>query len=624
MAEKPQWEQDLTVSRKRVFPPVNRLLKCSPPPRKEVALNTKTSSFTASSGSLLSLDRTELLDYLWEVQNTHGYIRAEDIEVCSRALGISAIEVEGVISFYHFFHRQPSGQFTIYLNNSPVSECKGFERVREAFEMATGGKFNGVDPSGQWGLFETACIGLSDLEPAALINFHPFTNLNSLKVKDIVARLKQGASPADICDAVPDHIRSIPEGDRAILLRDYDPGNALMRLREHSPESVLEEIRKSGLRGMGGAFFPTGIKWEACRKDPESPKYIFCNADEGEPGTFKDRILMNSMPGLMLEGMAIAGYAVGSSSGAIYLRAEYTWMKDRLQHTIDHFRKMNLLGENICGIEGFDFDIRLQLGAGAYVCGEETAMLNSLEGKRGEPRNKRFFPTERGYLQKPTVINNVETFCAAARIIQLGADHYLKTGTPASPGTKLLSVSGDCRLPGIYEIEWGVTVREILGKCEADRPRFIQISGPSGECISMDDADRTIALDDLVSEGSIMIFSRSRDILDILRNYNRFFKHESCGLCTPCRAGNFILEKKLDLFAARLARQSDIEDVRSWGNIMKLTCRCGLGKTAPNALLLAQDRFPEYFKSIVNQNPERLNKGFSLKDAVREYDRFSS
>ncbi len=572
----------------------------------------------------LTLTRPELLDYLWSVQNKHRYIRAEDIEACSRALGISTIEVEGVISFYHFFHRQHAGEFTIYLNNSVVSESKGFERVKEAFEMATGGKFNGVDPSGQWGLFETACIGLSDMEPAALIDFYPFTNLNSLKVRDIVKKLKQGASPADICDPVPDHIRAVPEGDRAILIRDYDPGIALAKLSALSPEAVLGEIKKSGLRGMGGAFFPTGLKWEACRKDPESPKFIFCNADEGEPGTFKDRVLMNSLPGLMLEGMAIAGYAVGSATGTIYLRAEYTWMKDKLQHTIEHFRKMNLLGKNICGIEGFDFDIRLQLGAGAYVCGEETAMLNSLEGKRGEPRNKRFFPTERGYMQKPTVINNVETFCSAARIIQLGSDHYLKTGTPASPGTKLLSVSGDCRLPGIYEIEWGTTVREILEQCEADRPWFIQVSGPSGECISMDEADRAISMDDLVSEGSIMIFSRSRDILDILRNYNRFFKHESCGLCTPCRAGNFILEKKLALFADKLALQSDVDDVQAWGKIMKLTCRCGLGKTAPNALLMAQSKFPEYFETIVNANPERLSKGFSLKEAVREYDRFSS
>jgi [NiFe] hydrogenase diaphorase moiety large subunit len=586
-----------------------------------VALNKKQA---AGQEPDFTLERTQLLNYLWKAQNTHGYIRSEDVAACSRALGISVIEVEGVVSFYHFFSRQPRGKFTIYLNNSIVAECKGFERVKEAFEMATGAPLNGVDPSGQFGLFETACIGLSDLEPAALINFHPFTNLNSLKVRDIVTRLKQGASPAEICDPVPDHIRSVPDGDKAVLLRDYDPGKALLRLSKFSPETVIEEITKSGLRGMGGAFFPAGLKWGSCRKEAANPKYIVCNADEGEPGTFKDRLLMNSMPGLLLEGMTIAGYAVGAAEGIIYLRAEYTWLKEKLEHTIGHFRKMHLLGMDISGITGFNFDIRVQLGAGAYVCGEETALLNSLEGKRGEPRNKRFFPTQRGFLQKPTVVNNVETFCAAARIIQLGADFYLQTGTPASPGTKLLSVSGDCRLPGIYEIEWGARVGDILDLCEADRPHFIQLSGPSGECISMAETGRRIALDDLKCGGSFMIFSRSRDILDILRNFTRFFKLESCGLCTPCRAGNFIIEKKLELFAASLARRSDIEEAREWGEIQRLTCRCGLGRAAPNALLTAEAKFPEYFESIVTQNPDRLSKGFNLEEAVREYDRFSS
>ncbi|NNK34277.1 MAG: NADP oxidoreductase, partial [Xanthomonadales bacterium] len=379
-------------------------------------MNTRTARKTGSKKTRPAMKRTELLDCLWRAQNEHGFVRPQDIAELAAALDISEIEVEGVISFYHFLSRRPRGRYAIYLNNSPVSETKGFERVCEAFQAATGAPLNGVDPSGQFGLFETACIGLSDMEPAALIDFQPFTNLNSIKVKAIVARLKRGDSPADFCDPVPDHVRWVPEGDKAILLRDYTPGNAVARLKEHSPESVLEEIKRSGLRGMGGAFFPTGFKWEACRKDPESPKYIFCNADEGEPGTFKDRVLMNATPGLLLEGMAIAGYAVGAEVGTIYLRAEYTWLKDKLQHTIDHFRKMKLLGRDIYGIEGFHFDIRIQLGAGAYVCGEETAMLNSIEGKRGEPRNKRFFPTERGFLQKPTVINNVETFCTAARI----------------------------------------------------------------------------------------------------------------------------------------------------------------------------------------------------------------
>ena len=586
-------------------------------------MNTKRAKRSGTREKDVPSNRVELLDYLWKSQNRHGHIRQRDIEAYADALGISTIDIQGVLTFYHFLTLEPRGEYTVYLNNSPVAECKGYERVKEAFEMATGTHINGVDPSGQFGLFETACIGLSDLEPSALINFHPFTNLNSLKVRDIVGQLKQGADPADICDEVPDHIRYTP-GERTVLLRDYNPGTAIRKLPESKPEAILEEIKKSGLRGMGGAFFPTGIKWEACRKDPESPKYIFCNADEGEPGTFKDRVLLNAMPGLVLEGMVIAGFAVGSEEGVIYLRAEYRWMQDKIQRHIDRFRKMNLLGRNIAGIDGFHFDIRIQLGAGAYVCGEETAMLNSIEGRRGEPRNKRFFPTERGYLQKPTVINNVETFCAAARIVQLGAEHYIAAGTPDSPGTKLLSVSGDCRLPGVYEIPMGTKVREVLEMAEADRPNFIQVSGPSGECLSMAEADRVFAETDLNRGGSFMIFSRSRDILNILRNYNHFFKQESCGLCTPCRAGNFIIEKKLELFASKLAQKEDVEDVQSWGEIMKLTCRCGLGKTAAGALLMAQEKFPDYFKDVVQQNPERLSRGFSLADAVREYDRFSS
>ena len=587
-------------------------------------MNTTQADTALRTGSRARMQRSELLDFLWQAQNTHGHIRTEDVAEAADALGVSTIDIEGVVSFYHFFHRRPAGAFTVYLNNSPVAAIKGFERMRDAFERYTGGRFGTVDASGRWGLFETACIGLSDMEPAALINFQPFTHLNSMKVRDIVGKLRQGATPAEICDPVPDHIRSVPGGDRAILLRDYDPGVAVGRLRGRKPEAVLAEIRKSGLRGMGGAFFPTGIKWASCRKAAGSPKYIVCNADEGEPGTFKDRVLLNALPGLMLEGMVVAAYAVGAEHGVIYLRAEYAWLRDKLQHTIDHFRKMNLLGRDIGGVHGFDFDIYVQLGAGAYVCGEETALLNSLEGLRGEPRNKRVFPTERGFRQQPTVINNVETFCAAARIVQLGADRFLAAGTPASPGTKLLSVSGDCRLPGIYEIEWGITLRRVLELCEADRPRFIQVSGPSGECVSLEEADRRIALDDLPCEGSVMIFNRQRDILEILANYNRFFKQESCGLCTPCRAGNFILEKKLDLFANRLAHASDVEAVRSWGRIMKMTSRCGLGKTAPNALLGALDKFPEVFGGQLAGNPDRLGTGFDLDEAVRDYERFGS
>ena len=296
-------------------------------------------------------------------------------------------------------------------------------------------------------------------------------------------------------------------------------------------------------------------------------------------------------------------------------------MKDKLEKEVERFYRMGLLGKNAAGIESFDFDIRIQLGAGSYVVGEETAMLNSMEGKRGEARVKQYYPIERGFLGKPTVVNNVETLCAAARIIELGADHFLKTGTAASPGTKLISVSGDCHLPGIYEIEYGTKVEELLKLCQADDPYYIQLSGPSGECISMADKGQPISKDGLSCGGAFMVFSKHRDILQILHNFTTFFKEESCGVCTPCRAGNFILQRKLEKIKLGLAQNSDFEDIRQWGRIMQTASRCGLGKTASNTLIKALDTFPEYFE--VRQG-DGLNMKFDLTKATEDYEKFKS
>ncbi|MEO1260962.1 MAG: NAD(P)H-dependent oxidoreductase subunit E [Bacteroidota bacterium] len=568
------------------------------------------------------IDRTKTLDLLWSFQNANGYLTDGFVKECAANLGISQVELEGVISFYHFFHRRPTGKFVIHLNNSIVSECKGFQRVKHAFERETGISFGKPDPSRTFALFETACIGLSDQEPAALINFHPFTNLNTLKVKRIIAELKKGAPVESICDQVPDHIRFMPKKKKRVLFRDYHPGMAIWKLPNLGRDGVIDEVKKSRLSGMGGAYFPTGLKWEFCKNEEATPKYIACNADEGEPGTFKDRVLMNKVPGLMFEGMIAAGFAVGARDGILYLRAEYKWMLEKLENTLTDFRKRGLLGKNIAGIQGFDFDIRIQLGAGAYVCGEETSMLHSMEGKRGEPTDKISFPTERGFLGKPTIVNNVETFCAAARIIELGADFYLSTGTPDSPGTKLLSVSGDCHLPGIYEIEWGTRVYDILEMCGAENPYYIQVSGPSGECISPKEFDREISMADLKCGGSFMIFNEKRDVLKILQNFTDFFKHESCGVCTPCRAGNFIIQRKLEKVANGLAFRSDYDEIRQWGNIMTQASRCGLGKMATNALLMALDKFPEFFATKVDQLDEGLNKKFDMEKALRPYEQF--
>jgi len=572
--------------------------------------------------------RSELLANLWQQQQEKRCITPESIKSLARQHQLSDIEVEGVASFYHFFHRQPAGKHTIYLNNSIVSELKGYDRMKEAFERETGARLNTVDPSGTFGLFETPCIGLSDQEPACLIDFFPFTNLNALKVKAIIQKLKQGIAAEEICDTPPDNIRYTPAQNRTIFFAPYNRGDAISQLHGLGSDGIIEQLRIVELAGRGGAFFPTWKKWDTCRSYKDSPKFIICNADEGEPGTFKDRVLLSNQPGSVLEGMIVAGYTVGASYGIIYLRGEYRWLLSKLENEIEAFHENGLLGNDIGGIRDFNFDIRVEVGAGAYVCGEETALLESMEGKRGEPRTKWFYPVEKGYLQLPTVVNNVETFAAVARLLQMGSFEYLKRGIPGSPGTKLISVSGDCKHPGIYEVEWGMTVAELLDLCEADDPFFIQVSGPSGECITVKEKYRRISMLDLLAQkdircgGSFMIFNSHRDIVHILMNFSAFFKHESCGVCTPCRAGNFIIERKLERLNTGLADMNDLKELKSWGTIMKTTSRCGLGKTASNAIIQSLEKFNEYFESRFSATDNSTYQKFDHMKAVEQYEQY--
>lgn len=572
--------------------------------------------------------QTQMLNRLWDLQKKFGYISNEAVCKLAVEFNITNIEVEGVISFYHFFHRKPTGKFTIYLNNSIVSDFKGFQRIKETLERETGAAFGSVDRSGTFGLFLTPCIGLSDQEPSALINFYPFTNLNAIKVKDIISKLKNGAAPEEICDRPADNIRYTPE--RSVFFASWSAGIAIKKLQKLGAAGVIEEIRRSELAGRGGAYYPTWRKWDAARNQTSVPKIVVCNADEGEPGTFKDRVLINNQAGSLIEGMIICGYAIGASAGIIYLRGEYWWLKPKLDKAIEEYYAAGLLGKDCANIQGFEFDIRIQMGAGSYVCGEETALLESLEGKRGEPRTKWYFPVERGYLQQPTVINNVETFCAAARIVEMGVDEYLRFGMPGSPGIKLISVSGDCKRPGIYEIEWGMTVAELLELCEADDPYYIQISGPSGECISIREKFRRISMLDLMSRkdlrcgGSFMIFNKQRDLTKVLTNYAEFFKQESCGICTPCRAGNFIIQKKLERLKNGSANETDLKELKEWGIIMKNTSRCGLGKTATNNIIAAMDKFRDYFADKTGKSSDGLALEFDLEKAVADYEKYKN
>ena len=566
------------------------------------------------------MERTRLLTHLWEFQNSAGFISDSAILEIAQKLKVSKIEIEGVVSFYHFFHRKSTGKFIIYLNNSITSEFKGFLEVKAAFEKETGCTFGCYDQNPLFSLFETSCIGLNDQEPAGLINFHPFTNLTPDNVKTIIQQLKNGSCLKTISSNPLSKIQYTPPEDKTVFFRNYVIGNAIKKLKSKNASEILDIIIESGLNGRGGAFFSTGKKWKYCKENKNSKKFIICNADEGEPGTFKDKSIINNLPGLIIEGMVIAAYVTGATEGIIYLRAEYNYLLPKLEKTIQEFYQKGLLGNNIYSITNFKFNLQVQLGAGAYVCGAETALIESLEGKRGEPRIRKYFPTELGYLESSTVVNNVETLAMAARTIELGSSFISKIGTKCSKGTKIVSLSGDVAKPGIYEIEWGTTIKEILDLSQATSPNYIQISGPSGECLNNTEFNRKICKDDLICGGSIMVFNRNRSILHILENFMEFFKRESCGTCTPCRVGNQILYEKVKKFQKGICTKKDIEEVKKWGEIIKLTSRCGLGQFSANTFVMALDKFEDYFNmKIINSN-ENQNVEFDMVNAVFDYD----
>jgi [NiFe] hydrogenase diaphorase moiety large subunit len=314
--------------------------------------------------------------------------------------------------------------------------------------------------------------------------------------------------PSDLFE-VKDNIRKTG----MLLDQSLDPGAAIKAAIGRGPEATLAELRLSRLRGRGGAGYSTVEKWTGCRNSPGTLRYIVCNADEGEPGTFKDRVLLNSYIDLLFDGMTVGARVLGASKGFLYLRGEYRYLLKKLEAILARRREVGLLGSNILGEAGFDFDIEIHLGAGAYICGEESALIESLEGRRGRPRNRPPYPATHGYLNQPTVVNNVETFACVAVIALRGGSWFAETGTWQSTGSKVLSISGDCAWPGIYEYPFGVPVREVLNECGAEEAYAVQVGGPSGVLISWKEFDRCISFEDLPTAGAFTIFNRGRDIL---------------------------------------------------------------------------------------------------------------
>ncbi|MBX2975503.1 MAG: iron hydrogenase [Ignavibacteriaceae bacterium] len=387
----------------------------------------------------------------------------------------------------------------------------------------------------------------------------------------------------------------------AVLFSPYDAGSSIKKALEVGRENILFEVRESKIKGRGGAGFPTATKWMLVAAAKADKKYIVCNADEGEPGTFKDRVLLTEYPDLVFDGMVVAGYTIGAEIGILYLRGEYIFMLEQLEDYLISMRQNNLLGKNILGKEGFNFDISIRLGSGAYVCGEETALIESLEGHRGEPRNRPPYPVNTGYMGYPTVVNNVETLASISKIITKGADWFKTHGTEKSTGSKLFSVSGDCKKPGVYELPWGTTLNELIKIVDAENTKAIQVGGASGVCIPKSQFDRQLSYEDASTGGSIMIFNESRKMLHVLKNFMDFFVEESCGQCTPCRIGNVKLLECVERIEKGEYTFSYINSMKDLSRTMQVASKCGLGQSSPNPFLSILENFKdEIFRSKEN------------------------
>ncbi len=575
-----------------------------------------------------SNDRGRLMDILLEVQGVYNHIPDEAIEIIADHLDLSKVDVEQTITFYHFFTRKSVGKISIYLNDSAVANMNGRKEVAMAFEKELGIDFNSVTEDGSIGLWDTADIGMNDQEPAALINGTVFTKLNAAKTKEIVRGIKNGKDIQELSEEVGDGknahdlINSMVNNNirkkGPVLFSDYEVGMAIKHTVACTPEHIIDEVKKSNIRGRGGAGFPAGLKWEFCRQSSGDEVYLVCNADEGEPGTFKERVILTELPKLLFEGMVIAGYSLNAKEGILYLRYEYKYMKAYLENILQEMRNLNLLGKGIAGKVGFDFDIRIQLGAGAYVCGEESGLIESMEGKRGEPRNRPPFPVQKGYRNMPTVVNNVETLCSVVKIILNGSDWFKAMGTKESAGTKLLSISGDCKKPGVYEIEWGMTINDMLTMVGATSVQAVQVGGPSGTCIDPSQFKRKIAFEDLATGGSIIIIGKHRDLLkECVLNFMNFFIEESCSSCGPCRSLTVILRNKLVKILSGNGVKSDIDELYTWSQFEKAANRCGLGQTAANPILTTIENFRSLYEDLIKSDEEYLSE-FNMEQAVAD------
>ena len=560
--------------------------------------------------------RDLLLPALHALQSRAGWISQGGLGYVCRRLSIAPADAYGVASFYGLFSLEPSPARVVHVCTDLACKLSGADAIVE--QLRVGEPPSGARAMSTWR--PSPCLGLCDRAPAALV-IHagdppyeaplPYVDADAIRVSMNGAIAPEWA-----------HAAGVPQRDGAglVLLRRVgvvDPASideyvasggrrAVERAFELGPEGVVREVLDSGLVGRGGAAFPTGRKWQAVREHARQPHVIVCNADESEPGTFKDRVLMEGDPFAVIDALTIAGYATGCGRGYIYLRGEYPIALERLDHAITAARAAGWLGDDIDG-RGFSFDIEIRRGAGAYICGEETAIFNSIEGHRGEPRNKPPYPTDAGLFGLPTVVNNVETLVNVLPIIEHGAAAYAATGTGTSTGTKLFCVSGCVARPGTYEVEFGVSLRDLLemaGGVRGGRPlQCVLLGGAAGTFVRPDEIDLALTFEGTraasvsLGSGVVLVLDDTVDLVAFLRRIAEFFREESCGQCVPCRIGAVRQDELLARLAAGQARGSvdgELILLADIGRAMRDASICGLGQTASSAIESAMVKFEPF------------------------------
>lgn len=579
-----------------------------------------------------------LLQILIEVQHLLHFVPAGVMNLLVERLGVPLVQVQAMVSFYSFLSATYQGEVVIHFSDNITDRMAGNQELAQRLCAKLGVKLGETRADGRASVHFTSCTGMCDQGPAALVNYLAVTRLSPERV-DAIARLVAESVPVDAwpkeffrvetqvrrSDVVFRDRLEPDAGIRTSLGRggpileewaeDLAPSHARRHHLERGGAETLKELYASELRGRGGAGFKTAIKWESVRNGEPGERYVLCNADEGEPGTFKDRVLLSDYADMVFDGMTVCGHVVGSKKGIVYLRQEYWYLRDHLEGVLQRRRQAGLLGRNILTSQ-LDFDIEIHWGAGAYICGMESAMIKSIEGRRGIPRRRWPLPVHQGYLKRPTIVNNVETFAAAAAISAKGAAWFAYNGIAQSKGTKLFCVSGDCERPGIYEYPWGVTVREVLRDSGGLGAKGAQVGGPSGVLIGPDEFDRRICFEDLASTGTLMVFGPERDIFDVVRNFAGFFQHESCGLCTPCRVGTTLLANYVKKFEKGHGSPVDLREIQHIAKVMKMMAHCGLGQTANLHMTDSIGKFPAIWAE--RMHTQEFVPAFDLDGALEE------